>query len=262
MLTKITKAKKIYTHYSNNENIEVWEIGRHRWMTFGKEVQSIIDLDEPGQLPAPFSRAMLASLMFVETPVSVLLIGMGGGSIARYFHNRDVNIKGDVIEWSATVVDIARKFFDFPDEGKGWKIFNSDARDYLKTTNCEYEMILVDISEDNRAPAWISNTNYLMHFKRHLALKGVVVFNLLIYDENTFSDCLLNIRQVFEQRTVCLTAPGSQNTMVFAFNEHPRYGDIEKIKARVPYLQQKWGLRFEEFLERLCIDNPVGSGVL
>ena len=230
-------------------------------MTFGKEVQSIIDLDEPGQLPAPFSRAMLASLMFVETPQRVLLIGMGGGSIARYFHNRDVSIKGDVIERSAVVIDIARKFFDFP-EGSGWKVIHSDARDYLKTTNCEYEMILVDISEDNRAPTWISDTNYLMHFKRHLAPAGVLVFNLLISDENTFTECLWNIRQVFERRTVCLTVPGSPNTMVFAFNEHPKYGDIEKIKARFPYLQQKWGLQFEEFLDRLSIDNPVGSGVL
>ena len=105
----LPNAKKIYKHHSKNENIEVWEIGRQRWLTFGKEVQSIIDLDKPGQLPAPFSRAMLASLMFVESPLSVLLIGMGGGSIARYFHNRDVNIKGDVIEWSAAVIDIARK---------------------------------------------------------------------------------------------------------------------------------------------------------
>ena len=101
-----------------------------------------------------------------------------------------------------------------------------------------------------------------MHFKRQLAPAGVLVFNLLIYDENPFMECLWNIRQVFEQRTVCLTVPGTQNIMVFAFNEHPQYGDIEKIKARIPYLQQKWGLRFEEFLDRLYIDNPVGSGVL
>ena len=147
-----TKAKKIYSYNSEHGNIVVWEQGNLRWMTFGDVVQTVIDLSNPTQLVGPFNQAMLASLLFIDGPSRVLLVGMGGGAIPRHFHNLDADVVGDVVEWSEVVADIAKKFFEFPGESEGWSTYILDARDYIKSTTHNYGMIIIDVAEGAQTP--------------------------------------------------------------------------------------------------------------
>ena len=256
-----TEARKIYTHNSENESIVVWEQGKLRWMSFDEIMQTVINLSNPTQLVAPFSRAMFASLLFVDTPRRVLLVGMGGGAIARHFHNLDANVMGDVVEWSDDVVRIAKTFFEFPGEDNGWKTYISDARNYIKSTTNKYEMIMVDVAERSQTPDWVSDINCLERFKKILMTNGIVVFNLLVSDGNIFLEFLRNIRKVFDGKTACLSVPDYQNIVVFAFKKASLYSDINELKGRISYLEQKWGMEFGPMLDQLCIDNPHGSGV-
>ena len=54
----------------------------------GDAIQSSIRLDRPDELALDYTRAMMAFLLFQPLPREVLMIGLGGGSMARYIHQR------------------------------------------------------------------------------------------------------------------------------------------------------------------------------
>lgn len=233
-----------------------------RWLDFGDGViQTVIDIDDPKALPSPVNRAMLASLMFVETPGRVLLAGVGGGAIARYFQARFGDIEGVAVECSELVASIARRFFAFPDESSQWELVVSDIKDYLGKTRNPFDLILVDIAEGQFTPKWIYGTDFLQSCRQHLSSGGAVAFNLLLSDAETFSAALKAIRQIFQLKTVCLSVEDYKNIMVIAFRNLIPFENATQIQCRLPELERKWGLEFTRLLNRMRKDNPEGSGV-
>ena len=113
-----------------------------------------------------------------------------------------------------------------------------------------------------QTPHWVSDINYLEHFKNNLMIHGVVVFNFLVPDGDALLNSLRNIRKVFDRKTVCLTVPDYRNIVVFAFKNAPLYRDIKTLKQRARYLEQRWALDFRNMLDQIYKDNPSGSGVI
>ena len=258
-----TEASLIFTTETEDKTIEVWEQGSRRWLEFGDRViQTEIDLDDPRKLSLLTYRAMMAVLIFIPEPARVLLVGTGGGSIARYIQQRCPDTRGDAIECSEAVAEVARCYFEFPTESQGWRLLIGDARDYIKTASDEYDLIVVDIAEGLVTPEWIGGTDFLGYTRKRLSPKGAVVFNVLVEGEQSFKWLLQQVRQVFKRQTVCLSVPDHRNIMVLAFRGPPQYPHVDQINQRLPELEVKWGLEFGEFLVQMSKDNPASSGVL
>ncbi len=82
----------------NRGFVSVWQQERLRWLDFGYgAVQSIIDLDHPDQLISPVYHAMLAPMLFVPIPKRILLLGVVGGALARYFNHRFLAVQGEAV---------------------------------------------------------------------------------------------------------------------------------------------------------------------
>ncbi len=233
-----------------------------RWLEFGDgAIQSIIDLKQPGHLPSTVARAMLAGLLFVPAPQQVLLLGGGGGARARYFHHRHPACGGVAVERSEVVTRLARRFFEFPAQGSGWALHEGDARDFVRTTNTTYDLIMMDIAEGLRSPRWLTDGEFLHHCRGRLSAQGMLVINLMVDNADDFAHTLSRIRRAFDLRTVCLSVPGHKNIIVFGFNAPPRYRNAGPIQQRLPALERKWGLEFGEFFQRMRNENPENSGV-
>jgi spermidine synthase len=244
-------------------NIDVFEKDNLRWLSFGDEgIQSIIDLDDPGSLHSPVYRAMLAVLLFIPTPERVLLLGTGGGVLARYFHHRQTAIHGIAVEISSAIVDIARQFFEFPTLDQGWQTVISDAQDYICQSKQHYDLIVLDIADHGSSPAWMFEPGFLEHCRKRLEEDGgVLVLNIIPENVEQITQALWNIRQAFDQTTVCISVPEHKNILVFAFNGIPQYCNRSTLDQRVPTLKKQWGLEFDQFLMRMKAINPRGSGI-
>lgn len=230
-----------------------------RWLDFGDGgVQSIIDPNDAGRLVSPLNQAMLAVLMFIPAVQGVLLLGTGGGAIARFFAQREPACRGDAVEQSATVAEIARQFFDFPGAETGWTLHIAEAREFIAGTPHLYDLMIVDIAEEQRSPQWISDAHFLRHCRDQLTTTGVLVLNLIPVDAEDFAATLAPVRQAFPGCTACLSVPGQRNILVFAFREPVADANPE---VRLPALSQQWGLSFAEFLQRMQTENPPGSGI-
>ena len=172
--------------------------------------------------------------------------------------HRAPNCHGDAVEQSEAVAEIAQRFFDFPAADHGWNLHIAEARDFITHSRQDYDLIVVDIAEGPRTPAWLTETDFLETCRERLSHEGVLVINLLPLDAADFARSLAPIRDCFPCCTACLSVPEQRSILVFAFREPVISSDA---KARIPALATQYGLPFAEFFQRMQTENPQGSGV-
>ncbi len=251
----------LFSHVDDAHPINVWQYGDQRWLEFDDElIQTEISLARADHLPESFSRAMLAGVLFNPMPQRVLLAGAGGGSTARYFANRFPDVKGEAVELSAVIVDIAKRFFACPHTGN-WSLICDDIRQYVQQTTHYYDLIVLDIALGQKTPEWLLEPSFLYKCKQVLTKQGHLAINLIVDDDEDFLTCLKKIRRVFNRRTVCLTLPEHSNILVYAFNAPVIYSHEQRIQ-RMPVLSGEWSVEFEQFYQQMIKDNPQGSGIL
>ncbi len=256
----LVEPRLLFDQQTDEGDIRVWHQYDRRWLEFNDGlIQSEIILNRPEILPSVLNRAMLAGMMFVQQPKRVLLAGVGGGATARYFAGCFPEVKGEAVEISETVSQIAHDFFEFP-ISKKWQLVTENIVDYVQYSKHKYDLIVVDIAVEQKTPPWIVEHDFLQQCRAMLTDNGQLSLNLLVDNEADFKRCLAVIRNVFDRQTVCLSLAEHRNTVVFAFNNKPQILPIE-LNKHIPLLESLWGLEFGEFYQQMLKDNPANSGV-
>jgi spermidine synthase len=76
----------------------------------GEAIQSSMRIAEPYALALDYTRCMMAFLLFHPEPREALMIGLGGGSLAKFFHRRLRSTRVRVVELDARARGSARAF--------------------------------------------------------------------------------------------------------------------------------------------------------
>src|ERR1043165_3440037 len=74
-------------------------------------IQSSMRLARPNDLELSYTRSMMGFLLFAPPPKAVLMIGLGGGSLAKFVYHRLPGTCSRVIEVNPRVAEIARFSF-------------------------------------------------------------------------------------------------------------------------------------------------------
>lgn len=238
--------------------LEVWQSGARRSLWFDDDIlQTEIDLRRPDVLPNPVNRAMLCHLLFRPRPRQVVLAGCGGGALARWFAQRLPEVNGQAIEIEPAVVQVARRYFEFPPPDRGWRIIEGDVRERLHACR-QQDFLLIDIAQAGHTPNWVTEPEFLATAIAALALEGATCINIIPRHKADFTKRLMDIREAFDRRTLCLSVPDHHNILVLAFRTPPPCIDLE-TKAVVA--ERAWGIEFPRLLQRLQRENPRNSGV-
>ena len=90
----------------------------YRTLHVGDEaIQSTMRLSDPWVLALDYTRCMMAFLLFHAEPREALMIGLGGGSLAKFFHRNFKRTNVRVVELDERVVVAARTHFALPPDG-------------------------------------------------------------------------------------------------------------------------------------------------
>ena len=99
----------------DNESVYISEKFGVRTLHIGSDtVQSSMRLSKPNDLEVSYTRSMMGFLLFNPQPRSVLMIGLGGGSIAKFIYHRFPEARAVAVEVNQQVVDVARQYFFVP----------------------------------------------------------------------------------------------------------------------------------------------------
>src|SRR3972149_6725808 len=88
----------------------------------GEAIQSAMRVDAPDELELHYTQAMMAFLLFQPQPARITMVGLGGGSIAKFVLRRMPQTRLAVVEISARVVDVARRDFSLPPDSDRFSV--------------------------------------------------------------------------------------------------------------------------------------------
>lgn len=224
----------------------------------GLAVQSAMRIDAPHELELEYTRAMFAFLLFRQRPRDIALIGLGGGSIAKFAHRYLTASRLTALEIHPEVVDAARGWFHLPADDARLQVIVGDGADYVHTQADSQDILLVDgYDADQIVDVLVSARFYRACFNM-LRPGGVAVFNLWGSDEN-FPVYLGRLAKVFGNHILQLPAETKANIVVLAFREPLPDTRFIHLSSLAENLHSELGLEFEDFLVRMGYCNPCSE---
>src|SRR5258706_14449003 len=116
----------------------------------GEAIQSAMRLEDPFALELDYTRCMMAFLLFHAAPRRALMVGLGGGSLAKFFHRRLAGLRTHVVENDERVIATARALFHVPADDTRLRIEHGDGVEALAPECCD--LLGVDGFEDESTP--------------------------------------------------------------------------------------------------------------
>jgi len=155
--------------------------------------------------------------LFKKDIRAVLLLGLGGGSLARALRHFREKLKIDAVEYRQSVIDIAKQYFDLPDD-PGFNAFCDEASRYIQSTEKLYDLIFTDLYLPDGMDETQLNDMYLNQCRQHLTDNGILVIN---FWSNDFKQTLQRqqaLKQAFGDEVLNVQVLGG-NTISFAFKD-------------------------------------------
>lgn len=213
-------------------------------------VQSAMRIARPNDLELSYTRSMMAFLLFMPPPGKALLIGLGGGSLAKFMYHRLPHVRIKAVEVSSQVVAIARHYFHVPADDTRFEVVIADGADYIVGEDDAADAVIVDGYDADAHAEELASKAFYTACRDRLKPTGIFVVNLWGGDR-LFTKLLQRIEAAFPGGTLCLPAERPGNVIVFGFKEKPGALDWKNLAERARVLEDELGLEFPRFVENL-----------
>jgi len=234
-----------------DRGIEVRERNGVRTLHLGSEtIQSAMRVAEPDVLELSYTRAMMAFLLFVAPPRRVLMLGLGGGSLAKYVYRRLPETRLHVVEIEAAVVEVARRYFALPPDDERLTVTVEDGAAYVERATEQVDALLIDAYDGRSLAHAFTSDAFYVHARKALPPSGVLVMNLWSSDR-AFDRNLQRIERVFSEGCLCLPAERPGNVIVLAFASAPARLAWKELVEHASQLEERLGLDFPAFVQGL-----------
>ncbi|HTD90046.1 MAG TPA: polyamine aminopropyltransferase [Burkholderiales bacterium] len=213
-------------------------------------VQSAMRIAAPNDLELSYTRSMMGFLLFHEKPQSVLMIGLGGGSVAKFLYYRMPWTMIRVIEISARVLTVARRYFGVPVDDERFEVILGDGAEFINRPQVCADLVMVDGFDGESLVEALSSVAFYRDCHDRLNTRGMLVVNLWGGDRE-FNETLKRIEAAFPAGTLCLPAEKPGNVIVFGFRSTPGRLAWAALEQRALALEPHYGLGFLRFIEGL-----------
>ena len=255
-------SRAVHKGMTGEESVDVSEMDGVRSLYLGSEtVQSAMRVKAPYELELAYSRGMMMFLLFMKQPKEVLMVGLGGGSVAKYIHHFLPEMQTRVVEINPRIIQVARSHFYLPDDDDRLEVIEGDGVVYLQENGATADVLLLDIFDSQGVPPEIYNQAFFDTCEASLRLDGMMAVNLWGSDKN-FDIYLQRIEQSFHGRVLVLRTGRPGNIVVFGFKRPPRDLRWSTLRVRAKALQEHHKIEFLEFVEKLKDENLSTSNRL
>jgi spermidine synthase len=173
----------LHSQRSLYREVLVYQNGSQRCMCFTRDCkvgrQSCMDTRQPDRFVLNYTRMMLAALFVTPQPKSVLVIGLGGGTLPRALSRVLPDALIDTVEIDPAVTKVAQAYFDFKTSAR-LRVAEIDGRVFVKRALREgrrYDLIMLDAFDHEYIPEHLLTEEFLREVKTLLRPGGVVVAN-------------------------------------------------------------------------------------
>lgn len=221
-----------------------------RSLYFSRELtQSGMRISDPTALEFAYTRKVMCFLLFVHQPQHILMLGLGGGSLAKYCHRHLPSARMTVLEIDPHVLAFREQFLVPPDDER-LTVLPGDAALYLRDGPEKADVVVMDAFDRDGFSASVCTRAFYLNVRDALAAQGVMVANLVGPKAGRVAH-LDMIADVFGGNIIVLPVENDGNYLVFAFRDsafEPRWRWIE---GQAKAMQKRYGLDFPKFAAKL-----------
>jgi spermidine synthase len=229
----------------------ILDTGRERCLHFDLDaVQSAMDLDDPDRLSLLYTRKMMAFLLFNYAPRRILLLGLGGGSIAKFLYRHLPSAAITAVEVNPDVIAL-RDEFRIPADDERFRVVCAESTNYCAEVAPRKDVILADACDRTGIAPQLDNIEFFENARRRLSPGGIFVMNLC-GDRSSSAAHLAKLSAVFGQ-FVTLPVSGDGNIIVFAINKSSFDIAWPQLEARAIELKRQYDLEFPRFVRRIAL---------
>ncbi len=177
-------------------------------------IQSRMNRDAPDELVLGYTKAMMAFLLFQPAPARIAMIGLGGGSMAKYCLRYLPSVDFTAIEISPDVIAF-RSAFAIPGDNQRFRVICGDGADYVRDASHRMDVLIVDGFDASGQPAQLCNQDFYDQCHARLSQTGVLVTNFWAADVE-YGSCISRLRRSFDNQVVSVPSEDPENRIVFA----------------------------------------------
>ena len=251
----------IYHARDEHGVLEVVDAHGVRSLHFGTSPkQSALHLRQADRLELPYVRAMLSALLFIGDPGKVLLIGLGGGSLARFLLEQFPGSRVDAIERRSSVVKIAHDYFGLPRSTR-LVVHIGEANQLVENLGQHqgnaYDLILIDAFDDVGMDPSINALDFIAACAALLHPKGVLDINLWGSHPVSLKQSIALLKTCFPGKSLRLAVPNRGNVIGFGLGPESPTVKLKQLEPHARELEFRTGLEMPYFLRNLRgINSP------
>lgn len=197
-----------------------------------EEVQSRMLLRDPDALDLRYTRTMMGFLRFLPAPRSIAMIGLGGGSLAKFCRRHRPGARIDVVEVNRDVVAL-RDEFCVPPDGPRFRVVVADGASFVGNARCRYDVLMLDAFGPDGLPRSMATPRFYGDCADTLEAGGVLVANLHSA-AGDFDACVRRLGRAFAQVPLVVTDREAGNSIAFVRKGAPLAGVDTPAPLRPP----------------------------
>jgi len=216
----------------------------------GTAIQSAMRIEDPDDLALAYTRAMMACLIFLPAPRDVLMVGLGGGSLAKFVYRRVPRARVVAVEVDLRVVEAAHRHFGLPIGRKRLRVIVGDGAKVVARTQAGADLLLLDAFHNHRQAPTIRTAAFYRSAREALRPGGVLVVNFMLDDPGLHA-YVARLSAAFSGHLAALRAWGEDNVIVLAFRDDPGPIEPAALYRRARALEPRFGLELADFALRM-----------
>jgi len=159
-------------------------------------------------------------------------MGMGAGTVLSVLPD-DSQI--DVVELDPKIVEIAKKYDLIPD--KKYQIFYDDARHFIRKTNKEYDLVIMDLAIGDSLPFYMLTKESFEQIKKIIKEQGTFFVHVSLFPKTEKDSFLLSLTKtlnsVFGETHIISNDSGKlRNINFLASEKNIKFDNFYKFKGQ------------------------------
>ncbi|WP_454980516.1 spermidine synthase [Capnocytophaga haemolytica] len=131
---------------------------------------------------------------------NILVLGLAGGSVVRSL-TEEIRCRGKItgVDIDPEMILLSKRVFHL-DEIENLQIICADAYRFAKEDKSRYELIIVDVFQDDKIPPFVLRRSFSNILLQRLTRKGCILFNTICISQE---DRLRNEKFIEQSRLLC-----------------------------------------------------------
>ncbi len=213
-------------------------------------LQSRMRSADPTQLVLDYTRAMMAFVLVLPWPEHVVMIGLGGGSLAKYCHAHLPGSRFTAVEINPEVIAM-RGAFAVPPDDERFAVVQADGAAWIREHAQSCDVLLLDGFDSAGLPESLTSQEFYEACARALRPGGLLVSNLWA-PQSRRDEAIRRMRAAFESGVAAMSAEQGENTIALA-RRAAGWPSQERLFQRARELEPEHALDLQAAARRLAM---------